>query len=450
VQILWKVAIAHPQLPIFVKISALMASFRQTIGGMSMFSASTYFFRYLIGRKVTDKDGKELGRLKDLIADFSVLRPRILGAEVTGRDGRKIISFTKCRIANVKNEYSLIVEEAKPVSPDKADTAFLARQILGRQIIDINRKKLVRAFDLKIANTGADMLVVAVDAGIKGRLRQYGIDRFAEGLLKFFGASIPNKLLLWDNVETVNFGQAGAAMSRSLSVLDRFHPSDMADIIEEMDPGTQMEVFSAMDTERAADVLEEMESDTRGTLLESLPPEKVADVLEIMPADEVADILDEVNDNKAEELLQEMESGASSEVRNLMQYEDNEAGALMTTDYISFSDQDTVNATLEVLRKKKPEADMIYDLYIVSEKNELEASVSLRDVVISGLDARLGDIMNREVVFVHDTDPVESLNDIIDKYNLLAVPVVDANKVMLGVVIINDVVFNLLHARRKR
>jgi magnesium transporter len=417
---------------------------------MAMLSASTFFFRPIIGRRIKTPDGKTIGRITDLIADFSGARPKVAGAEIACRGGRKTIDFLRCRIARIKNKYSVTVDAVIPFDPGPRGTARLAGQLLGKQIIDTDSKKTVRVSDLMLASSGAGVFVVAVDAGIKGRLRRFGLDGPAERFLAFFGGILSNRLILWDNVETVGLGQGGAEITPSVSVLNQFHPSDMADIIEEMDPSAQVEVFSAMDTERAADVLEEMASDTRESLLNNLPPEKMADVLEIMPADEVADILDEVNEEKAEQLLQEMESEASGDVRDLMRYEDFETGSLMTTDFISFREQDTVQAALDILRREKPEADRLYNLFIISDKGELEASFTLRDMIVADTDARLRDISDRNVVYVHDKDRIEAIHDIIDKYNLLSVPVVDASKRMLGIVIINDVVFHLLHSRRRR
>jgi Mg/Co/Ni transporter MgtE len=122
----------------------------------------------------------------------------------------------------------------------------------------------------------------------------------------------------------------------------------------------------------------------------------------------------------------------------------------MTTDFICFRDSNTVSETLATLRREKPEPDTVYYLYIISPKGELEATVSLRDIVISELDTKLSEIMHEDVVYVQDTDRLESLNEIISKYNLLAVPVVDAEKVLLGMVIINDVMYHLLRNKRKR
>jgi magnesium transporter len=415
-----------------------------------MITVSTFFFSRIIGNKVLSPDGQVFGRLRDLVADPSFKRPKIVAAVIATGEGLKTIDFSEFKITKVKGQYRLTCEQIKPVSLEGIDAVHLARHVQDRQIVDMNGRKLVRVNDIKIAVLATGTYLVAADVGMEGLLRRLGIAKPLQRSLKLFGSALPTHLILWDDVETISYGHAGIRLSKDTSNLDRLHPSDLADIIEEMDHNTQMEVFSALDMERAADVLEELESDTRESLLESLPLDRMADVLEIMPADEVADILDELDEEKAEQFLKEMESEASGEVRDLMEYEDNEVGSLMTTDFIFFRDFNTVGETLEILRTEKPESDMIYYLYITSEKGELEATVSLRDIVISPLNTKLSDIMNEDVVYVQDTDRIESLNEIISKYNLLAVPVVDADKLLLGMVIINDVMFHLLRSKRKR
>jgi magnesium transporter len=416
-----------------------------------MISVSTFFFSRITGNRVYSPEGSSIGRLRDLIADPSFKRPKIVAAVISTRDGLKTISFSNFNITKVKGQYRLVCDELKDISLEGVDAVHLAKHVQDRQIVDMNGRKLVRVNDIKIAMLATGAYLVAADVGLEGLLRRLGFAKPLQRVLRLFGgASLPTHLILWDDVETISFGHAGIRLSKETSNLDRLHPSDLADIIEDMDHNTQLEVFSALDNERAADVLEELESDTRESLLASLPMDRMADVLEIMPADEVADILDEIDSDRAEELLKEMESGASGEVRELMEYEDNEVGSIMTTDYICFRDYNTVKETLEILRREKPESDMVYYLYIVSEKGQLEATVSLRDIVVSGLDTKLSDIMNEDVVFVRDTDRLESLNEIIAKYNLLAVPVVGEDKLLLGMVIINDVMFHLLRTKRKR
>jgi magnesium transporter len=173
-------------------------------------------------------------------------------------------------------------------------------------------------------------------------------------------------------------------------------------------------------------------------------------VLELMPTDEVADLLDEMQDEKAEELLNEMESVTSDEIRELMEYPDNEVGSIMATEYISFNENLTVGDTLAELRRLKPESDTIYYLYVLDNSERLVATVSLRDIVISDPEVRLKQIMNTKVIYIRDTDNINLLADIIAKYSLLAIPVVNEESVMLGMVVIDDVVSTLLKSRRRR
>jgi magnesium transporter len=415
-----------------------------------MASVPTVFISQLIGKSISFQESSKVGRLKDLVADVSFARPRIVAALVLFEGGLKSVDFSTFYMKGEKGKSFLACREIKPANLRNMETVNIANQLLNKKIVDMNRKKTIPVYDLKIAFLDAGAFIVAVDAGMQGRLRQLGISFFTQRLFRLLGLSISNQLVLWDNVEALNLGKTGVGFSKSMSSLSRLNPSDMADIMEEMDHETRVEIFSAMDTERAADVLEELEPDMQDKLLDSIPSEQIADVLEIMPADEVADILDEADEKKVEELLKEMNSEISVEVRELMEYKDDEVGSLMTTDHISLHGNDTVQTVWEVLRRDKPKFDMVYYLYVVSDKDEIKGMVSLRDIIVSGQDAKLFDIMESDIVCVLDSDKIESLNDIIAKYNLLAVPVVDENKVLLGVVTINDVLFGLLHNRRKR
>lgn len=410
-----------------------------------------FFFRDIMGQKVIATDGTVLGRLRDILADSSTIRPTVIGAQVQTQQGLQTLYFKSFKLAHPKGRSALIVDNASAHGDTPPYAIWLAGQMLNRQVVDIDNKQIVRVNDLRIAILTTGVLVVAIDASVKGRLRKYGLETQFEHIWAFFGASIPTRMILWENIETIGqVAQSEADPAKGGSVLERFHPSDVADMIEDLDPTAQVQVFSAMNMERAADVLEEIESDTRESLLQSLSPEKMADVLERMPADEVADILDEVNGQTAEELLREMDGDTSDEVRDLMHYGSEEVGALMSTDYYHFTQKDTVGAVLDTLRREKPEVDVIYDLFVVAESGELAAIVSLRDIAVSNPEMSLDQIMNRDVVFVYDTDNVDKLRHLIAKYNLLSIPVVNAEKALVGVAIINDVLQDLLRPKRKK
>jgi len=385
----------------------------------------------------------------DLIVDINHSRPKVVAANVMIDDHIRCIDLSSHSLISVKKKTCLLVPKIKNFDPTTIPCIYLVRHLLDKQVVDVSGRKVVRVNDLRLANVNSGTFLVAVDIGLEGALRQLGLDKIASSLYKLFGKSLPNQLILWDDVEAINYDDMGIQLAKPYQKLTKLHPSDLADILEDLDSKALMDVFTSLDEERAADVLEEMEPQAQRSVLENMPIDKAADVLEKMPSDEVADILDELETDKAEELLSEMESETSDEVRELMEYPDNQVGSLMSTDFVAMHELMTVEDAFKELRRLQPEANTIYSLYVLDNSDRLVATISLRDLVLAEMSTQLVNIMNHQVIYVHDNDKIGILSDIIAKYNLSAVPVVDHDMTMLGMVIIDDVVYNLLRHLKK-
>jgi Mg/Co/Ni transporter MgtE len=277
-----------------------------------------------------------------------------------------------------------------------------------------------------------------------------GIEDPLKNILTLFRINIPAKYILWDDVQAIDFANFNIKLSKSYSKLHTLHPSDLADIIEDLGKKTSMTIFSSLDEEKAADVLEELEMQTQIHIVENLPVNKAADVLEKMPADEAADIIDELEDDKAELLLNEMEAESSQEVRELLEYPDNSVGSLMTTDILSFNGSLTVEEVINIIRIRKPEAVELYNIFVTEKEDELAGTFGLRDLIIAQPDTTINKIMKEEPVFLFDDQKVDAIAEIISKYNLLAIPVVDKKNQLQGMVVIDDVVEDLINERRTK
>jgi magnesium transporter len=415
-----------------------------------MTSFSTFYLSRIVGLKVYSDKKRAFGTLQDLMVDPNNVRPKVIGAKIKFGKQYITIDISHISIKKIHKKYLIYcdhIEETKFTDPH---ILLLVKHLFDKQIVDIDGRKLERVNDIRLAVLPSGVFVVAVDVGIEGLLRRLSFDKFMNSFLRLFNFSIPGKLITWDDVAAISQSQYGIKLSKEHSKLSTLHPSDLADIIEDLDRKTQLAVFSSLDEQRAADVLEEMETEAQIKVLEGLSLDKAADVLEKMPADEVADILDDLEEAKAEELLDEMEHLVSQEVRELMEYPDNTVGSLMSTDFFSFNEEMTVEDSLKELRVLKPETDAIYYLYVLDTSSKLIAVVSLRDIVISEPHTRLNQIMNRQVIKVNDYDKIDSLAEIISKYNLIAIPVVNSELKMMGIIIIDDVVFTLLKARKRK
>ena len=305
-----------------------------------MTSQITLYLSHLVGRYLYQVDGSTIGRIKDIVVDISAtdvsesVRPRVIAVQIKSKGKKKYIDAKYLKVYKVGFRYDIIVE--KPVYTQielVENLILLAEDVMDKQLVDINGRKLVRVNDVRLVSIDNGIFAIAVDVGMEGLLRRLGVMLPLKKLLDVFNLSMPSKFILWDDVEAVDFSTSRITLSKPFSKLQELHPSDLADIIEDLGKTTRTDIFSSLDDEKAADVLEEMEVSAQIDIIERLPLDKAADVLEKMPADEVADILDELDKDKAELLLNEMEKEVSEEVRELLEYEDNEVGSIMTNDF---------------------------------------------------------------------------------------------------------------------
>lgn len=408
---------------------------------------SLYFSR-IQGNRIYLHDLTPYGSLMDLGVSMESKNPIVKLAKVKTSSGIKYIDWRCFTITKEHGQYVLKMNKPLEVNFD-GHTTLLAKYVLDKQIVDINGRKVVRVNDIRLVLLNTGLFVVGVDIGMEGLLRRLGLAKPIKIIMGNKGKNISSKLILWNDVQAIIPSNDNIKLSKSYTKLYTMHPSDLADIIEDFDSRTGMAIFNSLDYAKAADVLEELESNAQVNILKTLSTEKAADILEEMPADEVADILDDLNDEKAEDLLNNMEKGASSEVRELMEYPDNAVGSLMSTEILSFKNTQTVDDAINILRKLKPEADNIYNLYVTDEKNSLIGIIPLRDLVISQPETTLQNIMTNDFISVYDTDTIDTLVKAVSKYNLLSVPVVDKDMVLLGTVIINDIVYELLKSRKR-
>jgi CBS domain-containing protein len=420
-----------------------------------MTSLTTFYLSGITGKEVFGTDGDVLGVIRDLMVNAvpsgqnNPDQQLITGIRLKIGRETKLYSFSTFRVVKVRERISVTCYDLIELSSEEiAGGLLLVENIQDKQIVDLNGRKLVRVNDVRLATLPTGTFAVAVDIGIGGLLRRIGILIPMQRVLSLLRMKIPTKYILWDDVQAIDFSNLNIKLSKSYAKLHTLHPSDLADIIEDLGRKSSTSVFSALDEEKAADVLEEMETQTQIHIIESLPVDKAADVLEKMPADEAADILDEIEDDKAELLLKEMDSEVSQEVRELLEYPDNHAGGLMTTDVLSFRSELTVEDVIRELRIRKPEPSELYSLFVTEENDRLAGTFSLSDLIIAEPETELGSVMKSVPVFLYDDQKINDIAETISKYNLLAVPVVDRDYILQGMVVVDDVLEDLISKRR--
>ena len=419
-----------------------------------MTTITTFYLSRIVGIKAYDSNGKYIGIVKDLLvesdsANFSTRHPSVTGIKIKKNNKLFFFSFQQFQVEKLDGNIKVIASQPTELSEDRiSNDLSLVESVLDKQIVDLNGRKLVRVNDVRLVSLVNGTFAVAVDIGTEGLLRRIGIAKPLKAGLSLVGSSIPGKFINWEDFEAIDFSNSNIKLSKTYKKLQTLHPSDLADIIEELGKKASAEVFSSLNDEQAADVMEELEPETQVQIIESLSIEKAADVLDKMPADEVADIFDSLEDEKIELLLNEMEEETSQEVRELLVYPDHTVGSIMSYEFMSFNPNMTIEEVLEELRRTRPESETLYNLFVTDENEILLATFSIRDVVISAPDTRISEIMRPSPVHLVDYQKINEVAEIVSKYNLLAIPVVDDQNVLKGMVVIDDIIEDLIRKRR--
>ncbi len=226
--------------------------------------------------------------------------------------------------------------------------------------------------------------------------------------------------------------------SGAIKLLERLRPQDQAQVFGELSPETQSQLFSRLNIQDSADILEELSDDEAADLAERIAPESLARILDEMEPDEAADVLGDLPPLQAAAALDGMQD--ADEVRPLMLHRDETAGGLMTSDFLILRQGMTAGDAIAALRQWAPETDTAYYLFVASHDERLVGVVSLRELVVSDPARRLADIMDPEVISVHTGTDQEECARLMSRYDLLALPVIDASGKVAGVITVDDLV----------
>jgi magnesium transporter len=318
---------------------------------------------------------------------------------------------------------------------------LLNKDVLDNQLIDVDGKRVVRVNDVQLIDTGGQWRVSGADVSLRGFLRRL----MPQG---FFGSDRPVEVIDWADVGYLATDTATVTvqLKSSKDKLSRLHPVEIAQLAETLSPIHRTEVVESLDDEIAADTLEEMSTEAQARILEEMDEERAADILEEMSPDDAVDVLDEMDDEKSEHLLSLMEEEERADVAELMPFENDTAGGLMTTEFIVFPRTLTVGETIARLREMAETPNMIYYLYVVEEEGSWRICglISLRSLILADPTKRLEEVMRTDFRFAHPNESAEDVAHTISEYNLLALPVIDDDGDIAGIVTVDDAMEILL------
>ena len=409
------------------------------------------FVADVLGKAVLDPLGEEIGLLRDIAVEGGTPFPRAAGLILEKKKKMWFLPWSDLSIFNRRIISSRKRESELAEFHPSPDMLLIGKDILDKQIVDINGAKVVRVNDVKLTEEGGSACVTDVDVGVRGILRRLGVERRGDAFFQAIRHPLKHQLISWEFIQPLESRLDRLTLSVSREALSKIHPADIAQIISGMSPDERKGFFEKLDLETAAEALHELEPEVQADLISDMDKEQAADVIERMPPDEAADVIADLPAEKAQELLGLMEKEEAEDIHELLGHEEDTAGGLMTNEYLAYPPDITVGEALARFRKEAPEIEAVYHIYLV-EDEKLRGVIDLRDLILADPSRKLNELERATLITVHPEAGQESVAELISKYNLLALPVVDEENCLLGVVTVDDVVDLLLPpaSRKKR
>jgi CBS domain-containing protein/sporulation protein YlmC with PRC-barrel domain len=402
-----------------------------------------FYLTELVGLKVQDIKGRRIGRVKD-----AALVPLIDAARVDRYlvgGGWAWLTVRHDQVRSISRDGIYLRDEL--LTPYHADEYMLrlVRDLLDQQIIDVSGRKVVRVTDVTFSiahEDGHDVLkVIEVDIGLRSIFRRLCQGLLPPRLVRKLQEPIPPNSIPWEFCNIVEADpQRRLRLNISHTMLEKLHPADLADIVEELSPEDREAIFTAIDSYVAAEALSEVDPKMQASILESLDTERAADIVEEMAPDEAADLLAELGEETSEEILKEMETEPKTEVRELLEFEEDTAGGLMNTEYVTLPQEATVTEGIAALKENEELLETLNTLFLIDDAGRLVGVVPVARLFVATPSAALRELCSETLIKVTVDQKQDRVTELFDKYNLLSLPVVDEEGKLAGVITADDII----------
>ena len=410
--------------------------------GLKMF---VYFSR-LLDRSVMNAGGRSVGKLADLKVRLDVLFPKMSSVVIKPRGKKKLLELDWAQVELVNgNRITLRPAAEEQIHPLRVgpDELLLREELLDKQVVDTFGAKIERVNDIHLLVVNKDLHIVHVDFGLGGLLRRLGWLKAVDSFTGFFFSyHIKEKLISWKHIQPLvsDPHKQDLKLNVAGSNIRDIHPSELADILEELDRVNRDRLFKSLDVETAAETLEEIDPKLQAPLIEAAPADKASDILEEMAPDEATDLLADLPEEQKQSLIRTMDKPSRDALVELLRHKEGTAGSLMTKDFISLERDQTIGQAIEEFRKTTYPLDSVAYIYVTDKDKRLVGISTLRHLIICDKSTPVAEFMNPRLVKVEPDEDIEEVVKLFKKYKFMALPVVDRDNRLQGIITLKDII----------
>lgn len=399
----------------------------------------------LVGLGVYDLKRRRVGIVRDA-AIVPLVDPVRVDRFLVGGSTMSWLSVRHDQIASITLDGIHLKDEQ--LTPFHSDEYVLrvGRDLLDQQIIDAQGRKVVRINDVTFEvrqEDGSDSLwVLEVDIGIRSMFRRIVQGVIPRRWIRGLQVRIKPHSIRWEFCNILEPDpQRRLRLNISNKLLEDMHPADLAEIVEELSPENREAIFETIDSEVAADTLSEVDPDIQASILESLEAEKAAQIVEEMSPDEAADALSELEEETSNEILEEMHQEEKAEIEELLEFDEGTAGALMNTEFVSMHEAATVADAIGTLKLEKDwMLESLHVIFLTGADGRFSGSVPIARLFLAPGSTELRKLAAETTTKSTVADKQDRVIARFDKYNVITMPVVDADGRLAGVITADDII----------
>ena len=383
---------------------------------------------------VVDATGDEVGELVDVITTLTP-SPLVSAFILECDDTQLRVPWQQVREIDLDGERLLlrvVIGDLQPAAISGAEIA-LVDAVLDNQVLDVGRRRFVRVQDVVLETRDGDLVVTGIDASSGAVMRRMGL-----GFLARRWRQRPGDFVSWDDVNLISVRLSRANFVEAFAEIAELHPADLADVVGQVGPRERAAVLAALNAPLAADTLQEMDADLRNASLVEMPRPRAAAIVRHIDPDDAADALAELPEEVAEEILDLLPVETAAALRRLASHPEHSAGALMTTGFFALEEGVNAGQALEKIRAAQPDARALMAVFVVTAGGKLAGQVTLAELVLADQGRPVIELMDDDVVRVGVEADEDEVGRLMTRYDLLALPVVDDQGGLLGMVTLDD------------
>jgi magnesium transporter len=403
----------------------------------------------LLGGEVYDRDGHFVGHVSELFIEPAD-QPNRVARMLLGRGKYLPLVARYDHLAFVAPGVVKLNVEEKELEHYRPNEGWLAlrKDLLDQQIIDTSGRKVVRVNDIDLSehrtNGTVELRVTQVDVGLTGAARRLLHGIASPGLIRGLATKLPTRLIPWEFVNLIESDPLRRVKLRiTHQKLERMHPADLADIMEELSPVERQSIVASLDEETAAEALAELDKRLTTQIVETMDPERAADILEEMDPDQAADVLAGLTPESSRDVLREMPGEEAREVRELLKFEESSAGGMMNTDFICVGETATREEVVAWIQEKDVDLEQLDTVFLIDIHGKFTGAVAIGRLLLAPAGERMEALKAEPLLSVPPDAQEKEVFELFDKYNLHSLAVVDKTGRPIGAIAVDDIVTRL-------